>query len=152
ERFPHWYQNSPPRPDPMGPNTFWTESLQPYIKSDEIFHDPGYIPAPWPVSGFKLADYSLMTWGPGGHGTWDDPYWCWPGPSLTLAQVVRPAGTCSVADGYTTTQKTQAWSLTRHGLGVNVAFVDGHVRWLPAGDRQRRDTDGHGFYWWLFAT
>lgn len=152
ERFPHWFQNSPPRPEPLGPYTYWTERLQPYMRSEAILHDPGFSQAPWPVSGLKLADYSLMTWGPGGEGTWGDPYWCWPGPSLTLAQVVRTSGTCSVADGYTTTEETLAWSLTRHGLGLNVAFVDGHARWLSAADRRRRDTDGRGFFWLFFAT
>jgi prepilin-type processing-associated H-X9-DG protein len=93
-----------------------------------------------------------MTWGPSGKGTWGDPYWCWPGPSLTLAQVMRPTETCGVADGYTSTEETNAWSLTRHGLGLNVAFVDGHVRWLSADDRRRRDTDGRGFYWMFFAS
>jgi prepilin-type N-terminal cleavage/methylation domain-containing protein/prepilin-type processing-associated H-X9-DG protein len=152
ERFPPWLQDSPRRPAPMGPYTFWTERLQPYTHSAAVFHDPGFSPAPWPVVGLHLADYSLMTWGPGGKGTWGDPYWCWPGTSLTLAQVVRPTETCSLADGYTTTQETEAWSLTRHGLGLNVAFVDGHARWLSAADRRRRYTDAAGFTWLLFAT
>jgi prepilin-type N-terminal cleavage/methylation domain-containing protein/prepilin-type processing-associated H-X9-DG protein len=152
ERFPHWLQDSPTRPEPMGSYTYWTERLQPYIKSEAVFHDPGFSPAPWPVSGVKLADYSLMTWGPGGKGSWVDPYWCWPGALLTLTLVVRPSETCSVADGYTTTQETQAWSLTRHGLGLNVAFVDGHARWLSAADRRRRESDGSGFTWLFFAT
>jgi prepilin-type N-terminal cleavage/methylation domain-containing protein/prepilin-type processing-associated H-X9-DG protein len=151
ERFPHWLQDNPASPDPTAPYSYWTERFQPYIRSEAAFHDPGFSRIPWPVSGLKLADYSLMTWGPGGKGSWGDPYWCWPGPSLTLAQVVRPSETCSVADGYTTTQETQAWSLTRHGLGLNVAFVDGHARWLPHTDRRRRETDGRGFTWLFFA-
>jgi prepilin-type N-terminal cleavage/methylation domain-containing protein/prepilin-type processing-associated H-X9-DG protein len=152
ERFPDWYQSSPERPAPTGPYTFWTESLQPYMRSEAIFKDPGFSPAPWPVTGVKLADYSLMTWGPGGKGTWGDPYWRWPGRSLTLAQVVRPSGTCIVADGYTTTSETLAWSLTRHGLGLNAAFVDGHARWLSLADRNRRDSDERGYTWLSFAT
>jgi prepilin-type N-terminal cleavage/methylation domain-containing protein/prepilin-type processing-associated H-X9-DG protein len=152
ERFPPWLQDSPGRPAPMGPYTFWTERFQPYTRSAAIFHDPGVTPVPWPVSGLMLADYSLMTWGPGGKGTRGDPYWCWPGPLLTLAQVVRPTETCSLSDGYTTTEETEAWALTRHGLGQNVAFVDGHARWLSLADRQRQDTDAAGFTWLFFAT
>lgn len=54
-------------------------------------------------------------------------------------------------DGYTTTERAEAWHLVRHGQGMNAAFVDGHARWLLPDEVQQLDTDGHGFFWWHYA-
>jgi prepilin-type N-terminal cleavage/methylation domain-containing protein/prepilin-type processing-associated H-X9-DG protein len=150
ERFPDWIQDR--RPGSMAPYSYWTERLQPYTHSAAVFRDPSFAWPPWPVSGDKLADFALLTWGPGGKGVWGDPYWCWPGPQLTLAQVVRPAETFDLMDGYTTTESTEGWHLTRHGRGMNVAFVDGHAHWMLRDEVRHRDTDGRGFWWWHYAT
>jgi prepilin-type processing-associated H-X9-DG protein len=97
-----------------------------------------------------LADYALLTWGPGGSGTPDSPYFRWPGVPLSLGQVVRPAETISLTDGFTTTEMTRGIVL-RHGGGLNAGLVDGHVRWLPYAELARVDTDGNGFNWRHYA-
>jgi prepilin-type N-terminal cleavage/methylation domain-containing protein/prepilin-type processing-associated H-X9-DG protein len=156
ERFPAWREEGPPqveslRGQPPRADAYWTELLQPYLHDTAVFHDPGFSSPSVSGPGVKLADYALLTWGPDGEGTMQSPYWRWPGPPLTLAQVIRPAETFTVMDGYTTTERTEAWHLIRHGQGMNVAFADGHARWLLPDEVQRLDTDGRGFYWWHYA-
>jgi prepilin-type N-terminal cleavage/methylation domain-containing protein/prepilin-type processing-associated H-X9-DG protein len=139
----------PPRDDAAGPVFFWTEYLQPYLRSTALLHDPGITPV-GPSPGIRLADYALCTWGSGGWGTPEKPHWCWAGPHMTLAAVRRPAETAHVMDGVTTTQS--AWrEQGRHCDGTNVSFLDGHVRWLPPEEMARVDTDGRGFYWLHYA-
>jgi prepilin-type processing-associated H-X9-DG protein/prepilin-type N-terminal cleavage/methylation domain-containing protein len=148
EQLPDWYLPGPPRPQPFGARRFWTEMLYPYLGSNAVFHDPSAV---WDEQDdVRLADYALVTSEPSGRGTWDDPYWRWPGPPLSLWTVVRPAETVQFLDGWTTT----GWRmgpLPRHDGGLNVAFLDGHARWLPAGELARVDTDGRGFYWFHYA-
>jgi prepilin-type N-terminal cleavage/methylation domain-containing protein/prepilin-type processing-associated H-X9-DG protein len=165
EQFPHWYRPAPPRPRPFGPRIYWTEFLQPYLRCPAVLQDPSargtLVRDPnAPVNGpeeVRLADYVLVTWGPGGSGTRADPYYRWPGPPLSLAQVRRPAETLTLLDGWSTTGRTmvESWGATvgtperplRHGQGRNGCFVDGHARRLPAGELGRADTNGRGFYW-----
>jgi prepilin-type N-terminal cleavage/methylation domain-containing protein/prepilin-type processing-associated H-X9-DG protein len=148
ERFPSWFLPGPPRPEPFGPRCFWPEFLQPYVRNEAIFLDPSAV---WgEADDAKLADYTLMTSGPGGKGTQEDPYWRWPGPPLSLANVVRPTETVRLTDGWTTTGWTMG-PVPRHGEGVNAGFVDGHARWLPVGELRRVDTDERGFYGWHYA-
>jgi prepilin-type N-terminal cleavage/methylation domain-containing protein/prepilin-type processing-associated H-X9-DG protein len=140
----------PPRGDSPGATCFWTEYLQPYLRSTAIFHDPGAREMRPSVPGDKLADYALFTWGSGGRGTPDAPYWSWAGPHLSLAAVRRPSETAHVVDGGTTT--SVAWRESgQHLDGTNVGFLDGHVRWLPDREMERVDTDGHGFCWLHYA-
>jgi prepilin-type N-terminal cleavage/methylation domain-containing protein/prepilin-type processing-associated H-X9-DG protein len=128
---------------------FWTEYLQPYLRSTALLHDPG-ITSGGPSPGIRLADYAIFTWGSGGWGTPERPHWCWAGPHMALAAVRRPAETADVMDGVTTTQS--AWrEQGRHCDGTNVSFLDGHVRWLPPEEMARVDTDGRGFYWLHYA-
>jgi prepilin-type N-terminal cleavage/methylation domain-containing protein/prepilin-type processing-associated H-X9-DG protein len=139
----------PPRDETAGPVCFWTEYLQPYLRSTAVLHDPSLAWAgTWP--GTRLADYALCTWGCGGQGTPEHPHWCWAGPQMGLAAVRRPAETAHVMDGVTTTQIASR-EQGRHRDGTNVSFLDGHVRWLPAGEIARLDTDGRGFYWLRYA-
>jgi prepilin-type N-terminal cleavage/methylation domain-containing protein/prepilin-type processing-associated H-X9-DG protein len=148
ERFPDWFVPAPPRPAPLGADRFWPELLQPYLHNNEIFHDPS---AQWEQQeDERLADYILLTSGPGGRGTPEDPYWRWPGPTLSLTQVVRPSETIHLADGWATTGWTLG-PLVRHGEGLNVGFLDGHAGWLPFRELRRVETDGHGAYWFHYA-
>jgi prepilin-type N-terminal cleavage/methylation domain-containing protein len=140
----------PPRSKAFGPVSIWTEYLQPYLRSRAVLHDPGLASMGVPVPGARLADYAIFTWGPGGRGTQEDPYWCWPGPHLPLAAVRRPTETAHVMEGVTTTQVSFR-EAGRHRDGINVCFLDRHVRWLPLGEMGRVDTDGHGFYWLHYA-
>jgi prepilin-type processing-associated H-X9-DG protein len=148
ERFPDWFLPGPPRPAPFGARRFWPELLYPYLHNNAIFRDPG---AQWePQEEERLADYILLTAGPGGRGTLEYPYWRWPGPPLSLAQVVRPSETIHLADGWTTT----GWTLgpvLRHGEGLNAGFLDGHVGWLPLRALRHVETDGNGAYWFQYA-
>jgi prepilin-type N-terminal cleavage/methylation domain-containing protein/prepilin-type processing-associated H-X9-DG protein len=129
ERFPHWCFPAPPRPEPYGNFAFWTEYFQPYLRSDAVLRCPS---ADWPWEiphEEKLAEYVLSTWGRGGRGTRQSPYWNWPGPSHTLARIRRPAETIAVIDGFTTGGWTSV-DLVRHHGGSNTAFLDGHARWM----------------------
>jgi prepilin-type processing-associated H-X9-DG protein/prepilin-type N-terminal cleavage/methylation domain-containing protein len=148
ERFPDWFVPAPPRPAPFGARRFWPELLHPYLNNSKIFRDPS---AQWEEQEeLWLADYILLTSGPGGRGTLEDPYWRWPGPPLSLTQVVRPAETVYLADGWTTTGWTLG-PLLRHDEGLNTAFLDGHVSWLLYRKLRRVETDGHGAYWFHYA-
>jgi prepilin-type N-terminal cleavage/methylation domain-containing protein/prepilin-type processing-associated H-X9-DG protein len=129
EHLPRWWQAGPPRPEPFGPYVYWPERLLPYLRSQDVFRDPSFSWwQPWPPE-VKLADYALLTWGSGGSGTASDPFWCWPGPPLSLAQVLRPAEAIQLADGYTTTSMTGG-VVARHGGGANLGFLDGHAKWM----------------------
>jgi prepilin-type processing-associated H-X9-DG protein len=156
ERFPPWRFPDPSRATPCGANRFWTEFLQPYLRSEAVLRDPGAAGEAPPTCA-KLADYALMTWSPedfmrmAGSGAWDDPYFRFPGPPLSLAEVVRPVETVRITDGWTSTGASQG-RLFRHLGGTNAAFVDGHVRWLRVEETRRVETDGRGFHWLHYGT
>jgi prepilin-type N-terminal cleavage/methylation domain-containing protein/prepilin-type processing-associated H-X9-DG protein len=150
ERFPDWRMPAPPRPHPFGPLRFWPEFLAPYLRPGGIYHDPGAVWQEGPGEGARLAEYALVTWGPGGFGWPDAPYFRWPGPNLSLADVVRPSQTVTMMDGWTTTEWT--WREQRHGAGGNCGFVDGHCRWLSEAEFFRLESNGRGFYWMLYGT
>jgi len=146
ERFTAWSL-----PALSGPSRFWTDLFEPYLRTRAVFRDPSAV---WqgstPEEGVPLADYALLTWGPDGRGTRQDPYWRWPGPPLSLARVLRPTETISLLDGWTTPNGARA-RILRHTGGVNAGFLDGHARWLTKEESARMDTDGHGFYWMHYA-
>jgi prepilin-type N-terminal cleavage/methylation domain-containing protein/prepilin-type processing-associated H-X9-DG protein len=155
ERFPEWYMLASREPAPFGTLRFWPEYFQPYLHGEAICHDPGVEwrgAAPLSASGSgggkeptRLADYALVTWGPGGRGEPDAPYFRWAGSPLALAAVARPTETVTLLDGWTTT--AWSWRVSRHGPGGNVCFVDGHARWLSDQEFFRVDTNGRGFCW-----
>jgi prepilin-type N-terminal cleavage/methylation domain-containing protein/prepilin-type processing-associated H-X9-DG protein len=151
DRFPHWNFPSPPRPKPFGPYMFWPEFFRPYVRDASILRDPTAQWADQRPGEEKLADYTLATWGSGGRGTPEYPYWRWPGLTLVLAGVVRPTETIALIDGWTTSGWT-GMELHRHGVGTNAAFVDGHARWLQEGEFWRTDSNGQGFFWMHYAT
>jgi prepilin-type N-terminal cleavage/methylation domain-containing protein/prepilin-type processing-associated H-X9-DG protein len=150
ERFPAWMQEGPPRRWPYGSRCYWTELLQPYLRSQPVLRDFGATWAGTPEEGVRLADYALLTWGPGGEGTPQSPYFRWADPLLVSSAVRRPAETILFCDGFTTTEITHGLVL-RHQGGLNAACLDGHARWLPPAELRRVDTDGHGFYWRHYA-
>jgi prepilin-type processing-associated H-X9-DG protein len=115
-----------------------------------IRQDPSAVWEGAPSEGVRLADYVLLTWGPGGFGRPDAPYFRWPGSSLSLANVVRPGQTLCLTDGWTAT--TLTWRVSRHSEGSNGCFVDGHCGWLSEAEFSRLDTDGHDFYWLRYGT
>lgn len=144
ERFPHWWHEGPA---PSEPAVYWTEFLHPYLRSDAVLHDPGTNGRSLPEGETLLADYSLLTWSQSGHR--DDPAeprMRWPGPPLTLANVVHPSETLTLIDGQTTTRTTTAYT-RRHAGGVNSCCVDGHARWMSEAELWRVDRDDRGYYW-----
>jgi prepilin-type processing-associated H-X9-DG protein len=149
ERLTDWWQLAPRRPEPFGLLRFWPEYLEPYLRAPGVLRDPDSV---WsePPTEIRLADYALYTWGPGGRGTQEKPYWRWAGPPLSLADVRRPWQTLHVMDGWTTTRWTEG-RIARHRSGVNAVFLDGHAGWLPDGGSSPVDTDGRGFYWLRYA-
>lgn len=149
ERLPEWYLPGSPRPQPFGARRFWPEYLGPYLRSDTVLRDPSAV---WePQEDERLADYALMTSDPGGSGTREDPYWRWPGPPLSLGGVPRAAETVFLVDGWTTTGWRLA-PLARHRGGLCVGFLDGHGSWLPLRQLASVAGDGHGFFWFHYAT
>jgi prepilin-type N-terminal cleavage/methylation domain-containing protein/prepilin-type processing-associated H-X9-DG protein len=165
EQLPYWYHASDPRPAPFGPRVYWTEYLQPYLRCASVFRDQS---AQWKGSEKgRLADYVLLTWGPNGRGTIEEPYYRWPGsppsmPPLSLTSVVRPTETICILDGWCSTggATVESWGSSgwsnsaklRHGTGMNAAFVDGHAQWMAAEKLPATETDGNGFYWLRYGT
>jgi prepilin-type processing-associated H-X9-DG protein len=148
EQLPRWWQAGPPRPETFGPYVYWPERLQPYLQSAAVFRDPSsswWQPSPPEV---KLADYALITWGPGGTGTPSDPYWRYPGPPLFLAQVLRPAEAIQLTDGYTTTTSITEALAARHSGGANVGFLDGHAKWMTRDQAYVVTRNEQGSYWY----
>jgi prepilin-type processing-associated H-X9-DG protein len=145
DRFPHWYFPGPRRPEPYGDFVFWTEFLQPYLRNEAVLRCP-HAEWIWEVPAEKkLAEYVLATWGRGGKGTRQIPYWNWPGPSHTLAAVRRPTETITVIDGFTTAGWTSV-DLRRHRGGCNASFVDGHARWMPQGEFWAAEQEGSAWH------
>jgi prepilin-type processing-associated H-X9-DG protein len=152
EQFPAWRYRQAPRASIPAITTHWMDYLQPFLSSRGIFFDPSEIaPLFTPAQGIKRADYALMTWGTGGSGSLVDPYFRWAGPPLGLPHARRPAETILLMDGYTTTETSWGFE-ARHQGGVNAAFLDGHVRWLPFRELYRVKHDGGGFHFFQYAT
>jgi prepilin-type processing-associated H-X9-DG protein len=152
ERFPFWYFRAPLRPEPWGSRTYWTEFLQPYLRCEAVLRDPSALWEPEVLEEQKLASYALATWEPGrGAGSKEFPYWNWPGPRFSVAEVRRPSETITLLDGFTTVSRISV-DLQRHSGGLNVSFVDGHACWLRRQEFFRTATDGQGFYWLYYAT
>jgi prepilin-type processing-associated H-X9-DG protein/prepilin-type N-terminal cleavage/methylation domain-containing protein len=147
ETFPPPFRDGP-RPSGL-PLVLWTEMLQPYLCSDDVWRDPNSSWTGPRLASTKVADYVLLAGGRTGKGTREEPYGVWPGPPLTAAQVVRPAETVTVMDGITTTQSGGA-DEERHRGGMNVAFVDGHLVWLRSGELYRVDTTAAGFWYYRY--
>jgi prepilin-type processing-associated H-X9-DG protein len=153
ERFPDWIQDRPPRAPSWRRYFFWPEYLGPYMGDGALLRDPSFTLLPdEPLRGQKLADYALLTWGPFGRGTRERPYYRWAGPTITIGQVVRPSETFLATDGWTTTVHSRGFYVTPHSGGMNAAFLDGRVQWVPRGVCWRIDRDGAGFHYYHYAT
>jgi prepilin-type N-terminal cleavage/methylation domain-containing protein/prepilin-type processing-associated H-X9-DG protein len=135
---------------PVEAASCWAEYLQPYLRSRKVMHDPGGWSVGLSAQTDRRADYALLTWGPGGSETRENPYWRWAGPGLSLSGVVRPTETILLVEGFSTGQLAGR-EAGRHGDGANAAFLDGHARWLRMAEFERVDTDGTGHYWLRYA-
>lgn len=160
--LPHWWyyrQGYPFGTPPRGKDAdyvFWTEMLEPYIKSQEVFDDPGF---QWTRAGFGgewLADQAMYTWGPWGDGTKANPYWRWAGPPMKDGQISRAAETISFTDGFTSTERTMLVpNASRHTGGMNAVFHDGHAKWIRADHffevAERKEGNKSFFYYRLIS-
>jgi prepilin-type N-terminal cleavage/methylation domain-containing protein/prepilin-type processing-associated H-X9-DG protein len=151
EQFPHWWQKASTETAPSGNHVFWTEMLQPYVRSEALYHDPSAASLAPPIPGDWVADYALLSWGPGGVGSPASPFWRWAGPPMSLAEVVRPSETFGVLDGWTTTREI-ATLLVRHSEGMNGVFLDGHARWVTLDQAYEVIQDGDGVCWYRYIS
>jgi len=150
-------------PGPGGP-VLWTDFLQPYFRSAQVL-DEG-LKRPNEEHPYEWgADYVLCSWGPGGNGTLQDPYWRWPGAPLfspegvrstmRMAEVSRPAECMQFSDGITvrySRSRPDCDLLSRHWNGVlNGAFLDGHARTVSDVEWNRVGWDERGCYYAISA-
>jgi prepilin-type processing-associated H-X9-DG protein len=136
----------------------WPEFLHPYYRDPRLL-DQGFMePRQQQESGW-LADYAMCAWGPGGRGTWEKPYFRWPGAlarvgsylrPMRLAEVLRHAEVLQFADGLTSGSRVAI--LSRHGDGrLNGAYVDGHVGRVSEAACTRIDQDERGYFYSIGA-
>jgi prepilin-type N-terminal cleavage/methylation domain-containing protein/prepilin-type processing-associated H-X9-DG protein len=150
EQLPPW---SLPAPTATERSSDWTAFLQPYLRGSAVLQDPD-APRPAMRQGDApfLADYALLTWRKTGRrGVPDEPEMRWPGPPLSLGQVMRPSETIQWMDGRTAT-RWSAGAFWRHGPGLNAAFVDGHARWMSYHEFRRVTRDADGMYWLYYGS
>jgi prepilin-type N-terminal cleavage/methylation domain-containing protein/prepilin-type processing-associated H-X9-DG protein len=146
EQFPDWWRMAS-----RSQAIYWPQLLESYGVRKTLCRDNARAGAKSPVPGAELADFALFTWGPGGDGSAERPYWRWPGAGMRLMSVVRPSETVCLGDGWTTTEYTRGVD-PRHGNGANVAFVDGHVRWLTREQVLQVERDASGRHYYLYAS
>jgi prepilin-type N-terminal cleavage/methylation domain-containing protein/prepilin-type processing-associated H-X9-DG protein len=152
ERLPEWRFRIPVPGQKRPGSVFWMAYLDPYVRGAGITRDPSATePRLFPAEGALLADYALMTWGPGGDGSLWQPHFQWPGPPYTRSHAQRASETICLMDGFTTTETSWGFE-DRHRKGVNAAFLDGHARWLPFKELYRVDADREGYHWYRYAT
>jgi prepilin-type processing-associated H-X9-DG protein len=148
EQLPPWSLPGPASQGARDAQRCWPAFLQPYVRSAAVLQDPE-APAPAAPQGDAplLAEYALLTWEKAGRpGVATEPAQRWPGPPLSLSQVVRPSETIQWIDGRT----TAVWSagaFWRHGDGLNAAFVDGHARRMTYREFWQVTPDATGLYW-----
>lgn len=145
DQLPPWSLAAPSTP---ARSHDWTVFLQPYLRSSAVLHDPSAPPPAVTEPGAAFpADYVLLTWEKAGRrGVPSEPAERWPGPPLSLGQVVRPTETIQWMDGRTAPHWT-AGAFWRHGPGLNAAFVDGHARWMSVHEYRRVTRDADGTEW-----
>jgi prepilin-type processing-associated H-X9-DG protein len=150
DQLPPWSLTPSATP---GHSLDWTTFLQPYLRSSAVLSDPGApTPAVTQADARFLADYALLTWREiGRRGVPLEPEMRWPGPPLSLGQVVRPSETIQWMDGRTASHWT-AGAFWRHGPGLNAAFVDGHARWMRYHEFRRVTLDVDGTYWLYYGS
>jgi prepilin-type N-terminal cleavage/methylation domain-containing protein/prepilin-type processing-associated H-X9-DG protein len=158
DTLPCWVMPGPGSP------VVWVEFLQPYYGSAQLL-DEG-LTDPKEQGQFEwVADYVLCSWGPGGSGTLQEPYWRWPGAPffspdgvrrmMMMAEVPRPAESMQFSDGLTQRYghvRPDCEILPRHRNGVlNGAFLDGHARAVPDEEWNRVGWDERGCYYAISA-
>jgi prepilin-type N-terminal cleavage/methylation domain-containing protein/prepilin-type processing-associated H-X9-DG protein len=147
ETLPPWGM---PKPEV---SMVWPDFLRPYYSHPAIL-EQGFVPPLELGEAPCRAHYALLTWGPGGIGTRDSPYYRWPGTTwsgdnvpvpLQLQEVRRPSETVLFADGFTSTDGTVVLSQHLNGR-LNAAFVDGHAAIINPAQWRQVDQDERGYF------
>jgi len=131
---------------PAGGYYTWCDIVQPYCKNEQIFVCPSS--KPWPASGGCGFDPSGTTCGPGIggiHGAYSinyllfDPLWH-ASTYVKAGRAHRPAELAWYYDAFGPAGDPSASSDTSknwcHNEGLNIAFFDGHAKWLSKGSSQ----------------
>ncbi len=125
-------------------NRWWYDLIQPYLKNAQVLKCPSA------AAGILQPDGSTQPAGDINYGIASCmlcPHWCSPPRGLSLAKLEKPADLVMVGDSLTTFACAFfiAWpnacaaqcmperrdpKYTRHSEGDNIAFCDGHVKWL----------------------
>ncbi|NUQ01682.1 MAG: DUF1559 domain-containing protein [Armatimonadetes bacterium] len=121
EKFhPHRYTDS---------SRGWADLLQPYMKSTQLFRCPSNSSAGYRVgaAGNVYTHYGWNWSELGGDGSTTQP------AIKSIGEVTRPSETIAYGDGqgYVLHWAQSMWRpLEIHNEGTNLAFVDGHVKWM----------------------
>jgi prepilin-type processing-associated H-X9-DG protein len=70
---------------------------------------------------------------------------------MSLTQVIRPAETFHLMDGWTTTEEILSL-FARHGEGMNAVCLDGHARWLTSEQAYEVLQDDRGVHYYRFIS
>jgi prepilin-type N-terminal cleavage/methylation domain-containing protein/prepilin-type processing-associated H-X9-DG protein len=155
ERFPIYTTATPP--GFYCSNVCWSEQIQPYVKNWQLFRCPS---RPKDYDGATDVNGSVyqLTYGiPNQSGAYNPPHNLYAPSSFHIARVVEPARTWMIVEtkdsawydgpsgtrGYgfyapylesqTKPESSAYFDSDRHLEGSNVAFVDGHVKWIKSG-------------------
>jgi prepilin-type N-terminal cleavage/methylation domain-containing protein/prepilin-type processing-associated H-X9-DG protein len=125
DRFPQYLTQATP-----GPQLIWLDSIEPYVKSQQLFVCPGdtHIKRTQPITANNVSYGYNWYWiglGPTGRG-------------ILVSQIASTSQTVLLADTHHDTKSnyvagpiTDRMPFPLHLDGANFAFVDGHVKWYP---------------------
>ena len=150
----------------LGGARYWRDLIEPYVKSNPIRECPSFNGPPYQYPGtLRAGGYSInfISYGPTGHTPPASNYgWPYAGGGYfigaSVSQADHPSTTVWVVDytfqGYALISSSgdlptvhiwlsQQPDAMRHNDGLNVLFVDGHVKWA------RPETLPYNNYWFL---